>query len=159
MSVRRNIIIAVVLTIFGVACYFGYGIVYTARHIPEAYAAWDTGTILIEYMKLHDGKWPSSWDDLLSVMSSDSGGKIEFHGAKAGDTNYALSLRKKVAIDWKFDPARNDQISPVTRPNGTRFPIVWEGAEPNEMIHAYLKASMNTNAPKSRQEDAAGDSR
>ena len=153
MSLRRKITVAIVVTIFGILAYFGCVIAYTVstvRHIPEAYAAWDTGTLLVEYMKSHDGRWPSSWDELLSVMSSDSGSQIMLRGSQAGDTNYALSLRKMVAIDWKFDPAQNDQRSPVTRPNGTKFPVVWQGAEPNKMVRAYLKARINTNAPKLR---------
>jgi hypothetical protein len=53
MSLRRKIIVAIVLTVFGIAVYFGYGVVYTLRHIPEAYAAWDSGTLLVEFMKSH----------------------------------------------------------------------------------------------------------
>ena len=150
MSLRRKITAAVILTIFSVVSYFGYKIVYTVRHIPEAYAAWDTGTLLVEYMKSHDARWPSSWDDLLSVMSSNSGDQIMFRGAVAGDTNYTFSLRKKVIIDWKFDSVRNDKNSPVMRPDGTKFPVVWRGAEPNEMIRAYLKTRTATNAPQPR---------
>lgn len=153
MSLRRKITVAIVVTIFGVVAYLGCVIaytVYTVRHVPEAYAAWDTGTLLVEYMKSHDRKWPSSWDDLLSVMNGDPGSPIMLRGAQAGDTNYALSLRKMVAIDWKFDPSQNDQRSPVTRLDGTKFPIVWHGAEPNKMVRAYLEASKNTNAPKLR---------
>jgi len=155
MSLRRRITVAIVLTIvitvFGVVAHVGNRMLYTWRHIPEAYAAWDTGTLLVEYMKSHDGRWPSSWNDLLSVQNSGSGGQITLRGANAGDTNYGDALVKRVAIDWKFDPARGDQNSPVTRPDGSRFPIVWAGADPNEMVHAYWNASRNTNAPAIRQ--------
>ncbi len=146
MLLRRKITVAVVLTVFGVVVYFGYGITHTLRRIPEAYAAWDTGTLLVEYMKSHGNRWPSSWGDLLSVVRSDSGDQVMFRGAKAGDTNYAASLRTKVAIDWKFDPSREGQSPPVTRLDGTKFPVVWKGAEPNDMIHRYLTAGI-TNAP------------
>ena len=150
MSLRRKIIIAVVLTvvltIFGGAVYIGYGIILRIRLIPEAYAAWDSGTLLVEYMKSHGNRWPSSWDDLLSVVRSDSRDQILFRGAQAGDTNYAASLRNKVAINWKFNPSREAQISPVTRLDGTKFPMVWKGAEPNDMVHRYLMTSI-TNAP------------
>jgi hypothetical protein len=149
MPLRRKIITGIVLAILGFAVYFGYRIFYTVRHIPEAYAAWDTGTLLVEYMKSYDDRWPSSWDDLLSIISNSSN-QITFFGAGAGDTNYAFSLRKKVAIDWKFNPSQRDQSSPVTRLDGGKFPVVWEGAEPNEMIRAFLRTSTNTNAPHSR---------
>jgi len=149
MSLRRKILIAVVLIVFGTAAYFVYDLVYTVRHVPEAYAAWDTGTLLVEYMKSHGNRWPSSWDDLLSVMHSDSGDQVMFRGAGAGDTNYAASLRTKVAIDWKFDTSHDHAGSPVTRLDGTKFPVVWHGAEPNEMVHEYLTTTI-TNAPEVR---------
>jgi hypothetical protein len=145
MSLRRKITIGVVLTIFGVGVYYGYSIIHTVRLIPEAYAAWDTGTLLVEYMKSNTNRWPSSWDDLLSVVRRDSGDQVMFRGAQAGDTNYAASLCAKVAINWKFDPSRDVQSSPVTRLDGTKFPVVWTGAEPNDMIRRYLTAS-TTNA-------------
>jgi hypothetical protein len=148
MSLRRKIIV-VVFIVFGIAAYFGYSLVYTVRHVPEAYAAWDTGTLLVEYMKSHGNRWPSSWDDLLSVMRSDSGDQVMFRGARAGDTNYAASLRTKVAINWKFDTSREGPGSPVTRLDGTKFPVVWQGAEPNEMVHQYLTTTI-TNASKVR---------
>ena len=149
MSRRRKLIVSGVLIMFGIAVYFGYGIVHTVRHIPEAYAAWDTGTLLIEYMKSHSNRWPSSWDDLLSVLRSDSGEQVMFRGARAGDMNYAASLRTKVAINWKYDTFREDPSSPITRPDGTKFTVVWQGAEPNEMVHRYLTTAI-TNASEVR---------
>ena len=146
MSLRRKITVAVVLMVFGVAIYFGCSLLYTVRHIPDAYAAWDTGTLLVEYMKSHRDRWPASWADLLSVARSGSGSQVTFRGASAGDTNYAASLRTKVAINWKFDPSVDGPSSPITRLDGTKFPVVWQGAEPNEMVHRYL-TTRNANAP------------
>ena len=154
MSLRRKIIVAAALMMFGVVAYIGYGILYTWRHIPEAYAAWDTGTLLVEYMKTPGDRWPSSWDDLLSVTNRVSGDKINLFGV-GSHPDYALYLEETIAIDWKFDPTRIGRRSPVTRPDGTRFPIVWGGAEPNEMVRAYLKTSGNTNAPQSRSHDGS----
>ena len=145
MSLRRKIVATVALALLAAVAYFGYRIVHTVRQIPEAYAAWDTGTLVIEYMKSHHNRWPSSWEDLLSVMSSSSGEQIMLRGAGAGDTNYATSLRSKVAIDWKFDPRCPVQACPITQVDGSRFPVVWRGAEPNEMVRIYL-ASSNTNS-------------
>ena len=149
MSLRRKIAIGVVMTIFGVAAYIAYAIIYTVRRLPEAYAAWDTGTLLVEYMKSHGNRWPSSWDDLVTMAPSESADRIILHGAAAGGTNYVSSLRTKVAISWEFDPSREGQGSPVTRPDGRRFPVVWSGAEPNAMVYSYLRAS-RTNPPGGR---------
>ncbi len=146
MSLRRTITVALVLAIFGVAAYFGYGVIYTWWHIREAYGAWDTGQLLVKYMQMHQDRWPSSWDDLLTVMNTESGSEMKLFGASAGDTNYARSLRAKVSVNWKWDPTHADDASPVTRADGTKFPIVWQGAEPNEMIRAHLKAEMSANS-------------
>jgi hypothetical protein len=150
MPLRRKIIIALVVALVGFVAYFVYAFIYTWSHIPEAYAAWDTGTLLVEFMKTHDRKWPASWDDLLSVVWSDGDRRITLYGASAGDTNYARSLSKRVAIDWKFDPTHAMRGNPVKRLDGSGFPIFWAGAEPNEMVRGYLKASAKTNEFKSR---------
>jgi hypothetical protein len=150
MKLRRKIILGIAVAVASAAGYFGYRVVYTLRRIPEAYAAWDTGTLLVEYMKSHGDRWPSSWEDLLSAMNRSPGEEIMFRGARAGDTNYAISLRKVVAIDWRFDPSQPGETSSVTRPDGTKFPIVWQGADPNEMVRRYLKNITNANASKTR---------
>jgi hypothetical protein len=143
-------IAGVLLGVLGFAGAYLYGIVHTVRHIPEAYAAWDTGTLLVEYMKLHTNRWPSSWDDLLPAMNGGKDGPVTLFGAQAGDTNYAVSLRKKVAIDWTFNPSEPDARRPVTRLDGAKFPFVWNGTEPNEMIRAYLKSSKNAGINQAR---------
>ncbi len=148
MSLRKKIIFGIILAVLACVAYYGYRIVRVVNQIPTAYAAWDTGTLLVEYLKSHTNRWPSSWDDLLSVMNTGSTNQITLWGANAGDTNYALSLHQKVAIDWKFDPSRTNQGSPVTRADGTKFEFVWGGAEPNQMVRDYLKERAQTNAPK-----------
>jgi hypothetical protein len=150
MTLRRKLAIALVLTVVVVAAYIGHAIFQVLSRIPEAYAAWDTGTLLVEYMKSHDRKWPSSWNDLLSMVRNDADGRITLHGAKTGDTNYALSLGKRVSIDWTFNPTRSMRGNPVTRPDGSRFRMVWAGAEPNDMVRDYLISSAKSNALKGR---------
>ena len=150
MSLRRKITIAVVLTVLGAGGYLGYRFLYVAGNIPEAYAAWDTGQLLVKYMQVNQNRWPTSWEDLVTVMNMEAGSQMTLYGANAGYTNYVLTLHNKVAINWKFDPSRSDQVAPVTRPSGGSFPIVWEHGEPNEMVRAYLKAAGTTNAHQPR---------
>lgn len=99
---------------------------HTLRHIPEAYAAWDTGTLLIECMNEDDDQWPKSWDDLLTVVDSEEGRKIALRGAQAGDITYARSLQAKVTVDWTFVPANLGSTNPVTPIGCGKFPVVWE---------------------------------
>jgi hypothetical protein len=150
MKRRRRIILAVAIVIVVVAGWMAYGFFRTLRRIPEAYAAWDTGTLLVEYLQRHEDRWPTSWDDLLTVMDGEVGRRIPLRGAQAGDLEYARSLADKVAIDWAFDPRRNDQPNPVTRPDGGAFPMVWQGAEPNEMVRAYLQGNVTTQPSEAR---------
>jgi hypothetical protein len=139
------VLLCIVTAALGLAGWFGYGIVHTLNHIPEAYAAWDTGTLLVEYMRSHDNRWPTSWDDLLTVLNTDSGRQILLRGARAGDLIYARSLRNYVSVNWSFDPMHPDsQPNPITRPDGSRFPVVWSGAEPNEMVREYLRTPAAT---------------
>jgi hypothetical protein len=118
MTRSRKICLAVVIVLIpvvGAGGWVAYSIVHTLRHIPEAYAAWDTGTLLIEYMKQHEDRWPASWDELLAVLDSEGGRQIPLRGSHAGDIAYARSLSKTVVIDWSFDPAHPDGRAPSPR--------------------------------------------
>ncbi len=144
MTRGRKVAIIAVIAIVGVVGWIAYGFLHTLRGLPEAYAAWDTGTLLIEYMKRHDDQWPRSWDELLTVLDLDEGRKIPLRGAQAGDIAYARSLREKVAVDWTFDPANPNAVSPVAPIGGGKFSVVWQGAEPNEMVRSYLSERAST---------------
>ena len=144
MTRGRKIILVVAIVVIGVIGWIAQVLYRTVTHIPEAYAAWDTGTLLVEYLKTHEDHWPSSWDELLTVLDSEAGQKIMLRGARAGDVPYARSLWDKVAVDWRFDVARPGGKRPVTRLDGSAFTLVWEGAEPNEMVQWYLKERAST---------------
>jgi hypothetical protein len=144
MPRRRKFILVGGVVLIGVVGWIAHVIIRTATHIPEAYAAWDTGTLLVEYLKTHGDRWPSSWNDLLTVLDSEAGERIPLRGAQAGDHEYARSLRDKVAVDWTFDASQAGGKAPITRPDGKPFPIVWSGAEPNEMVRHYLRERAGT---------------
>jgi hypothetical protein len=150
MNRRRKIILAVAITAITAIIWIACSVIRTVQHIPQAYAAWDTGTLLVEYMKQHEDRWPTSWDDPLTVLDTESGRKIRLHGAQAGDVQFATFLREKVAIDWSFDPQRSDQPNPVTPPGRGPFPVVWQGADPNEIIRMYLKDRASTQPSPAR---------
>lgn len=135
----RRIIGLIGIAIFAFVLWAGYGAFRSWRLLPEAYAAWDAGTLLVEYLKANDDRWPSSWDDLLTVLESPGGADIVLHGSRAGDVAYARSLREVVADDWSFDPLRIADANPVTRPDGSAFGVLWEGGDPNEMVLEYLR--------------------
>jgi hypothetical protein len=142
MTRNRKTMFVVAVAALGIVGYVVYSALYTLCHLREAYAAWDTGSLLIEYMKQHDDQWPKSWDELLTVMDSESGRQIVLRGAQAGDVPYARSLRQTISVDWDFNPAQVGGQSPVTPAGGGRFPVVWQ--EPNEMIREYLATRPTT---------------
>ena len=136
MTRGRKTLLVAVIAIAGVVGWAAHSLF--TLDIREAYAAWDTGTLLVEYMKQHDDRWPKSWDDLLTVLGPNDDHKIPLRGSRADmtDPEYARSLREKIAVDWAFDPAHPGARNPVTRPDGGAFRLVWE--EPNEMVRSYL---------------------
>jgi hypothetical protein len=151
VSRKKKIVLAVVAVLLLGVGYFAFRLVYTWRHLPEAYAAWDTGCLLVNYMDLHEGRWPTDWEDLLSVFESEVGEAICLAGRRSDETilEHARSLRRMVAIDWSFAPnkATGDE-QPVTRPNGKPFPVVWSGAEPNQIVHEYLEERRSEGVPE-----------
>lgn len=126
------------LAIVGFLCFIVYSAIQAPRHFREAYAAWDTGTLLVEYLKAHDDQWPKSWDDLLTVMDGKTERDFYLRGRGSLDREYAISLREKVAIDWSFNPKTRRPDQPVKRLDGKPFPMTWQDAEPNEMIRDHL---------------------
>jgi hypothetical protein len=106
--------------------------------------------LLVSYMRANEERWPSSWEDLLSVTNRYPAIPVAMHGVRAGETNYLSLLRTRVSIDWHFVPKVGFKGMPVTRPDGTAFPIYWQGGNPNQMIQAELRDSHNTNGLKSR---------
>lgn len=143
MSRRRKIVLACVTGVLLVFAFLLADLVNTWRHIPEAYAAWDTGSLLVVYMRTHENGWPSGWEDLLSVLEGERGKGIRLYGAQAGDMPYAISLQRVVAVDWSFDPRQVSPDSrPVTRLDGGEFSVHWAGGEPNKMVRRYLAKEM-----------------
>lgn len=136
---RRKLILAISAAALAVAAWIGYRAVYTLRHVPEAYAAWDTGTLLVEYLQTHDNHWPTSWDDLLTVLDLPREADIVLYGSSGGNAAYARSLRERIAVNWSLDPAQIADANPVTRPDGNAFTVLWEGGDPNEIVREYLR--------------------
>lgn len=139
MTRRRKII--GLTAIVGLACVLWVGdrLIYTLRHLPEAYAAWDAGELLVAYLETHENHWPTSWDDLLSVLDTPRGSDITLRAPHANESDYAHVLQGMIAIDWSFDPAHAENASPVTRRDGSAFSVLWQDGDPNEMVREHLK--------------------
>jgi hypothetical protein len=139
------ILLAVFLLIVGGVGWFGYSMYrYATVTVPNAYAQWGAAELVIIHMKLNNGAWPKSWDDLEPIDAA-----YNTHWNLYGGSDFK-ALKELIEIDWKADPAALRRAS-VTRdgdPNGDPpFRVIWrrdggkshwEGAEPNQMIADYF---------------------
>jgi len=143
---KRRLIQIFGLTLIVAIGWFTISLVRTIRAIPEAYAAWDTGTLLTTYMDENDGRWPSDWDDLATVIGDGQPmlfSRSDSDGNPISNREYIDKLRSMIKIDWSFDPVQGTTDSPVTRPDGGSFRTVWVGAEPNEMVRSFIAHHAN----------------
>ncbi|MCD0461151.1 hypothetical protein [Roseiconus lacunae] len=143
-AIRTVLLIVIVLGIsFAV-----YTAIHTYRSLPEAYAAWDTGTLLVAFMQVNGDQWPTDWDDLVSVRDSSrpmifSGGYTS-RGEFSDNGEVKRQLSKYVSVDWSYESFSGSLANPVTRLDGSKFDVVWVGGEPNEMIRTYVQHVVGT---------------
>ena|SRR5258706_16333366 len=143
MTVKKKVALSILAVVILLAVYFGYGIYEMAFVlIPNSYAAWITGDLIVEYMKTHSDRWPRSWDELRQAKESLK---------RQGRPIYWKfeELPQKIKIDWSADPvalAKAQSLSNevpfqvVTKLDGSRVDARWgEDTEPNRKIYDYLK--------------------
>lgn len=123
--------------------YVGFSLIRAAYDVPEitndAYAQIWIVDALKKHMRLNNGQWPGSWEELapsFSVM------------AREHNCEWTLDqLRQRVEIDFTANP---DELAKVHAVNGTvPFRVIWlrsgkpgrhwEGAEPNHAIWEWLQ--------------------
>ena len=130
---HRLFIYSLALIVFSFATYFVGGTIYVWWHIPEAYAAWDTGTLLVRYMEKHDGDWPDGWSDLEQLHHDEPHLRLRWN---AHEPDYFDQMRKMVDIDWEFEPTTRTPELPVTSADGSPLVCLW--SDPNSMIDYFL---------------------
>ncbi len=141
---KRALLATVLILIFWFGL-FVFSAFNTWRKLPESYAAWTSGNLIVDYLNTHSNEWPRSWEDLDQVTNCLRYVPIE-------------KLRQQVKIDWDADfdqllqlagnhPATTLRV--VTRPDGSRLHAVWGAdTEPNRKIMGYLLWTLSqSNAP------------
>ncbi len=104
---KRRLVQILGFTLIVAIGWFTISLVTTIREIPEAYAAWDTGTLLTTYMDNNDGRWPSDWDDLATVINDGQPmlfSRSDSDGNPISNREYINKLRSMIRVDWSFDP-------------------------------------------------------
>ena len=137
----KRILIAAGLILLAAVAYIGFHMWRTVAQIPEAYAAWDAATLVIEHLDTHGGEWPRSWEELFAAAKTLPNNDRRLHGTSPD------RLAKLVRIDWNADPREMTRASAspgrmpfhvITRADGRDFPTLWTGAEPNTLVWEYL---------------------
>ncbi len=148
----KKIFLIVLLIAVGIIAYVAYVFFHIVGRIPVSYAAWDTGTLLVTYMETNDDKWPSSWEDLIGLVTAETDNSIRLHccGSDMNRVEYVRSLRERVSVDWSFEPGRSRSALPVTRADGSALRALWEN--PNQMVHDYLDERASANKPQPIQQ-------
>lgn len=126
-------------------------IVYVWWHIPEAYAAWDAGDMLLWYMRSHNDAWPENWDEFQAAVEGEPASFLR--GRQPEEPDYMGRMRRTIKIDWSFDPQNPKNPTPVTRPDGSPLHAYW--SDPNGMIYWYLARQRNnepSDQPQPRSE-------
>jgi len=142
---KRLLLILAILFIVAISR-FGYEL-YQMVHskIPESYAAWTTGWLVVGYLETHSNQWPRSWDDLECATN--------FNQPMSGFVPIER-LRQSVKINWQVDVGQlqqlvrnnsNATIHVVTRLDGSPLPAVWgPDTEPNAKIMNFFKMALTT---------------
>ncbi len=134
MNLYKRPWLIVGLFVLSLCAWFAGRVVYVWWHIPEAYAAWDAGDMLLWYMRSHNNEWPDGWDDFQSSVESEPA--LFLRGRHPEEPDYMGRMRRTIKIDWSFDPANPQNPTPVTRPDGSPLHAYW--SDPNGMIYKYL---------------------
>ena len=137
MTRAKLITVLVVLTVLAMSSYFGGRLLHTWRRLPEAYAAWDTGTLLVVYMK-SNSRWPGAWQDLFDLSTSPPQEFTLRGSSKPEWQTYVRTLPNVVSVNWDYDPRNPSGATPVSRASGGDFPVLWDGGDPNAMVRDYL---------------------
>jgi len=148
VAIWKRLLLAFVILLIAAISTIGYSLYQMVHYkIPESYAAWTTGNLMVEYLQTHTNRWPRSWEDLQSATNS----LLE----KGMPVYMPLGqLQGFVKIDWQADPGRllqaasndpNFTIHVVTRLDGSKLLAVWGAdTEPNVKIMRYLKTTLTT---------------
>lgn len=143
MSNVRKFVYAILAVVAAGVAFLGWSVFDTWRRLPEAYAAWDVGTMLVCFMERNDNRWPSSWNELADSIKPDDE-CVFCRGVEYGEDRHhgypktIEKLKRMVRIDWKFVPTKGEMQYPITTSDGKRFTVVWSGAEPNEMVYNWI---------------------
>lgn len=145
MTTTRKTIACIVGAIALAVGIFLWSFVSTWRKLPEAYAAWDIGTILVCYLERNDDRWPRSWDDLAASIKPDDECVVCRGVSDGNDRNQRYretieKIKKLVKIDWEYVPTPGVMAYPVTTASGGKFTVLWGNSEPNWMVYKWLKS-------------------
>ena len=106
---------------------------YANTTVPNSYAVWWVGDLVVGHLQQHDDQWPQSWNDLRPIYDEQI--------AELGQTWTFDELKSRVVVRWDVDVEATRQLPEppsdliFLRDGGKEH---WAGEEPNEKVHRYL---------------------
>lgn len=127
VTIAIAILIPIALVYAGVNLYNG---------IDDAYAQWGAADMVINYLRAHDGKWPTDWDSLSPYFDKNNG--------RVGGWTYDR-FQSHVFIDFSADAEHLRKLS--EKSDSVPFDVIhatsiwgsqFDGG-PNEMLYLYFR--------------------
>ena len=134
----KRLLFGLLASMLVLAVWIGLGIRSTLNTLPDAYAIWGTGELIIAHLEDTDD-FPKSWRELEPFWG-------DGHGAHArpGGIRSIQQLEKMVHI--QFDRLEEHRDSAASGQKPSKLIIAksgattrWEGADADEMIVEYLE--------------------
>jgi hypothetical protein len=104
--------------------------------INDAYAQWGAADMVVNYMRNHDGDWPTNWESLESYFASGN-------GRVGGWTFDKFKSRVRIDFSANSNDLRNASLSSEQVPFDVIGPTsFWSsqiGGGPNEIVHLYFR--------------------
>jgi hypothetical protein len=133
---KRFELCAIVAIVIFVPMFIAYAGVNIALGFDDAYAQWGAAEMVIDYMRDHDGNWPSDWDSLKPYFYKDNGNVSGWSYAEFQshiDIDFDADADRLRRLSLESDSAPFDVID-STSMWGSQF----EGG-PNEMLYLYFR--------------------
>lgn len=105
--------------------------------LSNPYYVWHTAGYVIDYMKVNDNRWPTSWDDLRQANLQ-----------RVNEWPQFEVLKENVVIDWTARPESLVKAKFDDNDDQPAFRVIWlrngksthwATAEPNRLIWDYLQ--------------------
>lgn len=140
MTWRSRVLWFFLGVVFSAASYSAFRLYQVAQiFLHDPYYVEHTAGYVIDYMKSHNNRWPTSWDDLYLANPE----RVKFNMFPKFE-----ELKANVSIDWNARPEILEKAKFNDNDNQPAFRVIWlrngssiyrASTEPNRLIWDYLQ--------------------